>query len=425
MNENVVFKEIALDVMQTGIGSRRIKMKPVSMDQLLHKVAKYSPVSVSNTGIDMEAPVVTQPSSVSVAAPASNVQPVNIIKPLTLDDIETRDISDFFSTRFPSVGYQPIRLTDSMYEGARISIDKRNSTVVNNVANFPFTASISDSVVQSVSNDSYVTPITIDTSAVDTQKIQDSVTDAFNIVEENVKKVGYSNSKAKVEKYNDSNEPMKEIPKFGHINDSIFASVSNDSLSEVVNTNSGEAEKEERVVPVVAPVREEKVMELEENKDSEIQQFVFEPVVKDIAPVSEKEPEITVASSDSNVDVDIDSDIIDFARAKAIIEEEKKKAASLDEQKQKEEQKLEAAVKNCEEQRADYKKVCQQVKEEIAFWQKANEDRQQEVQQLEEKRLQQEKIAADYAQQKAEITSLISGTMSYGDSAQYVKQRAA
>lgn len=423
MNENVVFKEIALDVMQTGIGSRRIKMKPVSMDQLLHKVAKYSPVSVSNTGIDMEAPVVTQPSSVSVAAPVSNVQPVNIIKPLTLDDIETRDISDFFSTRFPSVGYQPIRLTDSMYEGARISIDKRNSTVVNNVADFPFTAPISDSVVQPVSNDSYVTPITIDTSAVDTQKIQDSVTDAFNIVEENVKKVGYSNSKAKVEKYNDSNEPKREIPKFGHINDGIFASVSNDSISEVVNTNSGEAKKEERVVPVVAPVREEKVMELEENKNPEVQQFVFEPVVKDIAPVSENKPEITVASSDSNVDAE--SDIIDFARAKAIIEEEKKKAASLDEQKQKEEQKLEAAVKNCEEQRADYKKVCQQVKEEIAFWQKANEDRQQEVQQLEEKRLQQEKIAADYAQQKAEITSLISGTMSYGDSAQYVKQRAA
>lgn len=423
MNENVVFKEIALDVMQTGIGSRRIKMKPVSMDQLLHKVAKYSPVSVSNTGIDMEAPVVTQPSSVSVASPVSNVQPVNIIKPLTLDDIETRDISDFFSTRFPSVGYQPIRLTDSMYEGARISIDKRNSTVVNNVADFPFTAPISDSVVQPVSNDSYVTPITIDTSAVDTQKIQDSVTDAFNIVEENVKKVGYSNSKAKVEKYNDSNEPKREIPKFGHINDGIFASVSNDSISEVVNTNSGEAKKEERVVPVVAPVREEKVMELEENKNPEVQQFVFEPVVKDIAPVSENKPEITVASSDSNIDAD--SDIIDFARAKAIIEEEKKKAASLDEQKQKEEQKLEAAVKNCEEQRADYKKVCQQVKEEIAFWQKANEDRQQEVQQLEEKRLQQEKIAADYAQQKAEITSLISGTMSYGDSAQYVKQRAA
>ena len=423
MNENVVFKEIALDVMQTGIGSRRIKMKPVSMDQLLHKVAKYSPVSVSNTGIDMEAPVVTQPSSVSVAAPVSNVQPVNIIKPLTLDDIETRDISDFFSTRFPSVGYQPIRLTDSMYEGARISIDKRNSTVVNNVADFPFTAPISDSVVQPVSNDSYVTPITIDTSAVDTQKIQDSVTDAFNIVEENVKKVGYSNSKAKVEKYNDSNEPKREIPKFGHINDGIFASVSNDSISEVVNTNSGEAKKEERVVPVVAPVREEKVMELEENKNPEVQQFVFVPVVKDIAPVSENKPEITVASSDSNVDAE--SDIIDFARAKAIIEEEKKKAASLDEQKQKEEQKLEAAVKNCEEQRADYKKVCQQVKEEIAFWQKANEDRQQEVQQLEEKRLQQEKIAADYAQQKAEITSLISGTMSYGDSAQYVKQRAA
>ena len=423
MNENVVFKEIALDVMQTGIGSRRIKMKPVSMDQLLHKVAKYSPVSVSNTGIDMEAPVVTQPSSVSVASPVSNVQPVNIIKPLTLDDIETRDISDFFSTRFPSVGYQPIRLTDSMYEGARISIDKRNSTVVNNVADFPFTAPISDSVVQPVSNDSYVTPITIDTSAVDTQKIQDSVTDAFNIVEENVKKVGYSNSKAKVEKYNDSNEPKREIPKFGHINDGIFASVSNDSISEVVNTNSGEAKKEERVVPVVAPVREEKVMELEENKNPEVQQFVFEPVVNDIAPVSENKPEITVASSDSNVDAD--SDIIDFARAKAIIEEEKKKAASLDEQKQKEEQKLEAAVKNCEEQRADYKKVCQQVKEEIAFWQKANEDRQQEVQQLEEKRLQQEKIAADYAQQKAEITSLISGTMSYGDSAQYVKQRAA
>ena len=423
MNENVVFKEIALDVMQTGIGSRRIKMKPVSMDQLLHKVAKYSPVSVSNTGIDMEAPVVTQPSSVSVAAPVSNVQPVNIIKPLTLDDIETRDISDFFSTRFPSVGYQPIRLTDSMYEGARISIDKRNSTVVNNVADFPFTAPISDSVVQPVSNDSYVTPITIDTSAVDTQKIQDSVTDAFNIVEENVKKVGYSNSKAKVEKYNDSNEPKREIPKFGHINDGIFASVSNDSIGEVVNTNSGEAKKEERVVPVVAPVREEKVMELEENKNPEVQQFVFEPVVKDIAPVSENKPEITVASSDSNIYGD--SDIIDFARAKAIIEEEKKKAASLDEQKQKEELKLEAAVKNCEEQRADYKKVCQQVKEEIAFWQKANEDRQQEVQQLEEKRLQQEKIAADYAQQKAEITSLISGTMSYGDSAQYVKQRAA
>lgn len=425
MNENVVFKEIALDVMQTGIGSRRIKMKPVSMDQLLHKVAKYSPVSVSNTGIDMEAPVVTQPSSVSVAAPVSNVQPVNIIKPLTLDDIGTRDISDFFSTRFPSAGYQPIRLTDSMYEGARISIDKRNSTVANNVVDFPFIAPISDSVVQPVSNDSYVTPITIDTSAVDTQKIQDSVTDAFNIVEENVKKVGYSNSKAKVEKYSDSNEPKKEIPKFGHINDSIFASVSNDSISEVVNTNSGDAEKEERIVPVVAPVREEKVVALEENKEPEVQQFVFEPVVKDIAPVSEKEPEITVASSDSNVDVDIDSDIIDFARAKAIIEEEKKKAASLDEQKQKEEQKLEAAVKNCEEQRADYKKVCQQVKEEIAFWQKANEDRQQEVQQLEEKRLQQEKIAADYAQQKAEITSLISGTMSYGDSAQYVKQRTA
>lgn len=413
MNENVVFKEIALDEMQTGIGSRRIKMKPVSMDKLLLKVAKYNPISSTNMNTDTDISEVTQNSSASVAAPTSNVQPANIIKSVTLDDFQIKDINNFFSVPFSSIEYQPIRLPDSMYDGVQNSLAKQNSVAVD----VSFAAPISDSVVSP--DDSYVVPITIDTSSVDTQKIQDSVSDAFNSVEENVKKVGYSNSKAKVEKYN----VKKEIPKFGHINDGIFASVGNESANDIVNVKSDDSQKEERVVPVIAPIREEQKVVLKKDNDLEAQQFVFESVSNNEIPVSIQEHDSESKSSNSNSDVD--SDIIDFARAKAIIEEEKKKAASLDEQKQNEEKKLEAAVKNCEEQRADYKKVCQQVKEEIAFWQKTNEDRQQEVQQLEEKRLQQEKIAADYAQQKAEITSLISGVMSYDNSSQYVKQRAA
>ena len=83
MNENVVFKEMALDEMQTGIGSRRIKMKPVSMEQLLHKVAKYSSVSVAVAGVDMNAPEVTQTPSASVVVPVSVVKPENIIKTST------------------------------------------------------------------------------------------------------------------------------------------------------------------------------------------------------------------------------------------------------------------------------------------------------------------------------------------------------
>ena len=418
MNENVDFKEIALDEIQTGIGSRRIKMKPVSMDQLLLKVAKYTPVSVSHTNTGVDVSEATQNSSVSVAVPTSNVQPTNIIKPLTLDDFQVKDINNFFSVPFSSIEYQPIRLTDSMYAGVHASLAKRNSVA----ANLSFTAPISDSVVSSVdSANSYVVPVTIDTSAVDTQKVQDSVSAAFNPVEENVKKVGYSNSKAKVEKYTDNDVIMKDVPKFGHINDSIFASDNGGSVNENASVDAVYSEQVDRDVPIVTPVREDNVVALEENKDSEIQQFVFEPVIKDVASV--KSPDVYVDTSDSNVEND--SDIIDFAKAKAIIEEEKKKAASLDEQKQEEEKRLEAAVKNCEEQREDYKKVCQQVKEEIAFWQQTNKDRQQEVQQLEEKRLQQEKIAAGYAQQKEEITSLISGAVSYNDSTQYVKQRVA
>lgn len=418
MNENVVFKEIALDEIQTGIGSRRIKMKPVSMDQLLLKVAKYSPLPVANANTGVDVSEATQTSSVSVASPTSNVQPTNIIKPLSLDNFQIKDINNFFSVPFSSIEYHPIRLTDSMYAGVHASLAKRNSAV----ANLSFTAPVSDSVVSSVDNDnSYVVPITIDTSAVDTQKVQDSVSAAFNPVEENVKKVGYSNSKAKVEKYTDNVVTTKEIPKFGHINDSIFASGSSAPVNVVINDEVDNSQKEERVVPVIAPERKEIEVELGKNSEHDAQQFVFEPLSKNAVPISIKDSE----SDLSNSSEDVDSDIIDFARAKAIIEEEKKKAASLNEQKQKEEKKLQAAVKNCEEQRADYKKVCQQVKEEIAFWQKTNEDRQQEVQQLEEKRLQQEKIAADYAQQKAEITSLISGTMSYDNSTQYVKQRVA
>lgn len=422
MNENVVFKEMALDEMQTGIGSRRIKMKPVSMEQLLHKVAKYSSVSVAVAGVDMNAPEVTQTPSASVVVPVSDVKPENIIKTSTLDNIEKENINDYVLQFFPFIESKPIRLTDSMYlkVGANALVAKENSSDATNVVNFPFNTPVFDSMSETGVNGGVVVSNSIDTSAVDTQKIQDTVSDAFNATEENVKKVGYSNSKAKVEKYNEDIKVVNEVPKFGHINDSIFSTTVSNTSEDVVDIQPKVVEdNKDRVVPIVAPVREEKVMVVDEKKEPEVQQFVFDQSMDDDKEEVVENQATTVESSN------IDADIIDFAKAKAIIEEEKKKAASLDEKKQEEEQKLEAAVENCNEQREEYKKVCQQVREEIAYWQKANEDRQQEVQQLEEKRLQQEKIAADYAQQKAEITSLISGTMSYGDSAQYVKQRTA
>ena len=84
MNENVVFKEMSFDEMQTVMGSRRIKMKPMSMDQLLLKVAKFSPISVTNMG----APEVTQTPSTSVVVPVSDEKPENVIKISTLDNIK-------------------------------------------------------------------------------------------------------------------------------------------------------------------------------------------------------------------------------------------------------------------------------------------------------------------------------------------------
>ena len=421
MNENVVFKEMALDEMQTGIGSRRIKMKPVSMEQLLHKVAKYSSVSVAVAGVDMNAPEVTQTPSASVVVPVSDVTPENIIKTSTLDNIEKVNVNDYVLQFFPFIESKPIRLTDSMYlkVGANALVAKENSSDATNVVNFPFNTPVFDSMSETGVNGGVVVSNSIDTSAVDTQKIQDTVSDAFNATEENVKKVGYSNSKAKVEKYNEDIKVVNEVPKFGHINDSIFSTTVSNTSEDVVDIQPKVVEdNKDRVVPIVAPVREEKVMVVDEKKEPEVQQFVFDQSMDDDKK-EVVENQATVESSN------IDADIIDFAKAKAIIEEEKKKAASLDEKKQEEEQKLEAAVENCNEQREEYKKVCQQVREEIAYWQKANEDRQQEVQQLEEKRLQQEKIAADYAQQKAEITSLISGATDYSESTQFVKQRAA
>ena len=410
MNENVVFKEMSFDEMQTVMGSRRIKMKPMSMDQLLLKVAKFSPISVTNMG----APEVTQTPSTSVVVPVSDEKPENVIKISTLDNIEKENINDYVLQFFPFIESKPIRLTDSMYlkVGANALITKENSSEATTVAEFPFNTPVFDSVAETSTGSGLVTTNSIDTSAIDAQKIQDTVSDAFNVTEENMKKVGYSNSKAKVEKYNGDIEVAKEIPKFGHINDGIFSNTVSSSVEDTTSIQADAVENnKDRVVPIVAPVREEK-------KEPEVKQFVFEQDTNnDKSEVVEK-PIVLENSA-------VDTDVFNFAKAKAIIEEEKKKAASLDEKKQEEEQKLEAAVKNCNEQREDYKKVCQQVREEIAFWQKTNEDRQQEVQQLEEKRLQQEKIAADYAQQKAEITSLISGTMDYSESAQFVKYRAA
>ena len=410
MNENVVFKEMSFDEMQTVMGSRRIKMKPMSMDQLLLKVAKFSPISVTNMG----APEVTQTPSTSVVVPVSDEKPENVIKISTLDNIKKENINDYVLQFFPFIESKPIRLTDSMYlkVGANALITKENSSEATTVAEFPFNTPVFDSVAETSTGSGLVTTNSIDTSAIDAQKIQDTVSDAFNVTEENMKKVGYSNSKAKVEKYNGDIEVAKEIPKFGHINDGIFSNTVSSSVEDTTSIQADAVENnKDRVVPIVAPVREEK-------KEPEVKQFVFEQDTNnDKSEVVEK-PIVLENSA-------VDTDVFNFAKAKAIIEEEKKKAASLDEKKQEEEQKLEAAVKNCNEQREDYKKVCQQVREEIAFWQKTNEDRQQEVQQLEEKRLQQEKIAADYAQQKAEITSLISGTMDYSESAQFVKHRAA
>ena len=410
MNENVVFKEMSFDEMQTVMGSRRIKMKPMSMDQLLLKVAKFSPISVTNMG----APEVTQTPSTSVVVPVSDEKPENVIKISTLDNIKKDNNNDYVLQFFPFIESKPIRLTDSMYlkVGANALITKENSSEATTVAEFPFNTPVFDSVAETSTGSGLVTANSIDTSAIDAQKIQDTVSDAFNVTEENMKKIGYSNSKAKVEKYNGDIEVAKEIPKFGHINDGIFSNTVSSSVEDTTSIQADAVENnKDRVVPIVAPVREEK-------KEPEVKQFVFEQDTNnDKSEVVEK-PIVLENSA-------VDTDVFNFAKAKAIIEEEKKKAASLDEKKQEEEQKLEAAVKNCNEQREDYKKVCQQVREEIAFWQKTNEDRQQEVQQLEEKRLQQEKIAADYAQQKAEITSLISGTMDYSESAQFVKHRAA
>ena len=377
MNENVVFKEMALDEMQTGIGSRRIKMKPVSMEQLLHKVAKYSSVSVAVAGVDMNAPEVTQTPSASLVVPVSDVKPENIIKTSTLDNIEKENINDYVLQFFPFIESKPIRLTDSMYlkVGANALVAKENSSDATNVVNFPFNTPVFDSMSETGVNGGVVVSNSIDTSAVDTQKIQDTVSDAFNATEENVKKVGYSNSKAKVEKYNEDIKVVNEVPKFGHINDSIFSTTVSNTSEDVVDIQPKVVEdNKDRVVPIVAPVREEKVMVVDEKKEPEVQQFVFDQSMDDDKEEVVENQATTVESSN------IDADIIDFAKAKAIIEEEKKKAASLDEKKQEEEQKLEAAVENCNEQREEYKKVCQQVREEIAYWQKANEDRQQEVQ---------------------------------------------
>lgn len=150
------------------------------------KVAKFSPISVTNMG----APEVTQTPSTSVVVPVSDEKPENVIKISTLDNIEKENINDYVLQFFPFIESKPIRLTDSMYlkVGANALITKENSSEATTVAEFPFNTPVFDSVAETSTGSGLVTVNSIDTSAIDAQKIQDTVSDAFNVTEENMKK---------------------------------------------------------------------------------------------------------------------------------------------------------------------------------------------------------------------------------------------
>lgn len=442
MNENVIFKQIAFfDEMRTLGLDRRIKMKPMSMDSVKKMLSRYS------VGYNNSSSVSEEVNSSSKSVPETDTEAKDKRSSFLDDEINKKNLNDYVVGYFPVESFKPIRLTDAMFVpvSSKALIVDNNSLEpvdVNSMVGVESTFSSMDEVRE---NSLDVNSNFIDAATISSQNIQDSVEEAFK--NEQVRKVGHPSSKAKVDKYQEQfavvNKEHDLVPKFGHINDSIFAT-SNDLTVDKPNNLTIDTEDkqklEERIVPIVSPERivTSPVVETEK-KTSE--QFVFTSeedrnVVENVKETQEKDLSLEDMYLNelkkqedtfrkNNTDNSDITDIIDFAEAKAIIEKEKEVAANLAKKQREEEEKLEAAVADCNVQREGYKKACEQVKAHITSLQKENEQKQENLQRLEEERQRQERIAANYADERNKIAGLFPNTIDNTNSTQHVKQKVA
>lgn len=366
-----------------------------------------------------------------------------------LGNIQVTDLKAIIDQSFEGNSSRLIRLTDSMNGRAQKRIaslykqdNEKESSVDSSIKYDYFDTNNSDSNVS------------VDVSTVDTQEVANDMNDAFTEAAkvENIgetKKVGHSDTKARVEKYSVGEMEMT-IPEVGHINDSIFAandslvSATSSSSSNLDNSNSSTDLTDEdiniRVMPIVVSERKDRdIVKEEVNEVQASNRFLFDENAQDKEnkeidiekeAIEEQKLNELKKYEDSFADRDDSSllefsDMINFEEARSSIEKAKAEAKSLEEKEQEEAAKLQKAVDKCNDELAEYRDVCQQVKSYIISFEEANNMRKEQIGDLVAKRQAQEARAATIAHQREVYASLIPTQEESTKSDDFVKRMAA
>lgn len=357
-----------------------------------------------------------------------------------LDNIQVTDMKTIVDQSFEGSSSRLIRLTDSMNGRARkriVSLYKQNSAK-------------ESSMDGSIEHDHFDTNnsdlnVTVDVSTVDTQELATDMNDAFAAASqiENIgesKKVGHSDTKARVEKYSVGHENMI-MPEVGHINDSIFAV--NDSLvSDTANSfdsnvtrNLTDGDTNIRVMPIVVSERKN-IVEEAVNEVQTSNRFLFDENTQDEDSHIKKDDieeqklnelkkyEESFADKDDSSLLEF-SDMINFEEARSSIEKAKAEAKSLEEKEHEEATKLKQAVDKCNDELAEYREVCQQVKSYIISFEEANNMKKEQIGDLVAKRQAQEARAATIAHQREVYASLIPTQEENAKNDDFVKRMVA
>lgn len=407
---------------------KKIKMKDTSknnMDRVIMN-SRNSRSQIQSTEVN--------DSNISV----SSKEKSDPVESTLLENIEKLDIVNYTNQLLYVFNSKPIRLTDAMY------VKVSDAAFVEGFSNMVENNSLNDlvqgegSTLESINSESAElnTDVSTIVDSVNVSQVQNAVEDAFNSTPD-VKKVGYADVKARVDKFNNSVD-LQHVPKVGHINDSIFSSPVQES-KESINSVAESDNSNNREVPVVTPERSESEIKVSNFQNDSHQRFVFD---------SENENNQDNKSSDDlkdennyldelkqyeksfkekgNGDFVIPTDIISFEEAKENIEKARELSRSLDAQARAEREKLQKAMDKCSEELEGYRTVCEQVKTYIVSYQEANKEKEEQIDDLVAKRQEQEAKAATYAHQRQEIASLMSSQdNAYTDQSVHIKRMSA
>lgn len=342
-----------------------------------------------------------------------------------LENIEKFNIVDYTNQAYYVFNSKPIRLTDSMY------IKVSTAAFVENLNNGQQNDNSDDLILGESSSleskNSESIELTADVDSVNVVQVQNAVDAAFSRVSD-VKKVGYADVKAKVDKFSD----LENVPKVGHINDSIF-SLSTQEKQENSDNNVEMKKSDNREIPIITPERSESVFKSSKLHKNAQQRFVFNPEKQnresnksgvDLKVLDQLKQYETSFKEKSKDDFIIPTDIISFEEAKKDIEKARELSKSLDTQARAEREKLQKAMNKCNEELDGYRAVCEQVRTYIVSYQEANRAKEEQIDDLVAKRQEQEAKAATYAQQRQEIASLISSQDNTDQSA-HIKRMVA